>query len=37
MKMQVSKVSITGAGASSEAKDKDQVTNEAFVIGVYIR
>ena len=37
MKMQVSKVSITGAGASSEAKNKDQVTSEAFVIGVYIR
>lgn len=37
MKMQVSKVSITGAGASSEAKDKDQVTSDNFVIGVYIR
>lgn len=38
MKMQISKVAITGAGASDGSNnDKNQVTSDAFIIGVYIR
>ena len=37
MKMQVSKVTINGSGTSGDAKDKDEVTSESFIIGVYIR